>query len=631
MPLHKILLILRKISDKFKKNDLYQDGQNQYSTQRNGFKKFLTLRQIKYLPKFLSLKEKMIICAASIIIMICVIMISYLTWKNNLIDKPAHGGVYTEGIVGSPQKINPLYASTNEADRDIASLIFSGLIKFDEEQNIVSDLAKDWFVDEFGTKYTFRLKENIKWPDGKPFTSEDVIFTFGAIQNPDYQSPLRLIFEDVVVEAIDQHTVQFTLPKSFAQFIKNLNVGILPAHLWQDIKPENTLIAELNLKPIGLGPYSFDSYTKDKQGYIKSYTLISNNYYHLNEPFIKQITFKFYPNFELAVDALKNKNIDGLNFLPQNLKESLAARNDINYYSLSLPQYTAIFFNQEKNDLLKINNFRKALDLGIDKDKIISNALSNEAKLITSPILPGVPGYVEEQTNIFDVEQAKKLLNDLGFSKKEIKTEKQIDQDKNTEQITTTTKDVTLYETDASGLSKFLYKDGSEITLTLTIADHPQSIAVAELVQKYWQAIGIKTNLNIIDSKQIQKDIIAPRNFEALLFGEILGSDGDPYAFWHSSQAGENGLNLANFKNSAADELLKKAMEENDETKKADYHTKFKKILAEQIPAIFLYNPNYTYVVANKIKGINLTHIATPEDRLLNIKSWYIKTNKGFK
>ena len=116
-----------------------------------------------------------------------------------------------------------------------------------------------------------------------------------------------------------------------------------------------------------------------------------------------------------------------------------------------------------------------------------------------------------------------------------------------------------------------------------------------------------------------------------MLFGEILGVDPDPYAFWHSSQIDENGLNLANFKNSEADNLLEKARKEAEESKRAEYYSKFQDILIKEIPSIFLYNPKYNYVVSNKIKGIDLIRIVTPTDRLNGIASWYIKTRKGLK
>lgn len=582
-------------------------------------------RQIKYLPKFLSKKEKIVIRAAMLIIAVSLALMGYLFLRDNLVVKPDEGGVYTENVVGAPQYINPLYASIGETDRDLAKLVFAGLVRFDTKQNLVADLAKEWFQDEEGTTYTFQLREDVYWPDEKQFSSQDVIFTFGAIKNEKYQSSIRDNWTGIEVSALDEFTVQFKLPEPFAPFLENLTVGILPAHLWAEILPENATLAELNLKPVGLGPYQFDTFTKDKQGFIKSYTLKRNESYHHGSPYIEKIIFKFQPTFEMAVEALKNKNADGLNFLPQNLAEMLKSRNDLNYYSLSLPQYTAIFFNQEANSELKSIKLREALKLAIDKKIIVSNVLKNEALAIDGPILPGFPGYIEgrplEQS---EVETAKKLLAELGWAKKKVEAAEP-------EDGATTTEEELGVEIDGQGMSKFLYKGDQELLINLTLANQPQAIGVAELIQKFWQAIGVRVNLNIIEANQIQKEVISPRAFEALLFGEILGADPDLYAFWHSSQVAEKGLNLSDFANSQADELLEKIRKEDDMGKKAEYYSQFEEILTREIPAIFLYNPNYSYVVSNKVKGIEVERIVSPADRLSGIEKWYIKTRRGFK
>jgi len=590
--------------------------------------------QVRYLPKFLSSREKAVVIMSALVIFLCLVMIGYLFWRDNIIDKPALGGVYTEAIVGAPQKINPLYASANEADRDLASLIFSGLVKFGPDNGVVPDLAKDWFVDDTETKYTFRLRDDVQWPDGKAFSSEDVVFTFNAIQNSDYQSPLRQGWEGISVRAVDEYTVQFELPEPFTPFLSSLTVGIMPSHLWQDVRPENALLAQLNIEPVGLGPYKFESYSRDKQGYIKTYNLVRNENYHLGQVFIKQVSFKFYPNFELAVDALKNKNTDGINFLPGSLGEFLQSRKDLDYYTPSLPQYTAIFFNQDKNDLLKIKNFRKALLLAIDEEEIISTVLDGQGNIISGPILPGVIGYNSAAPKgEFNIDEAKNLLDSLGWKKIEVKIEQptdEINMDENRNDKSTSTEE-DIIDIDSDGFSNYLYKDGVELSLNLTLADQPQSIAVGEMIQNFWQSVGVRTNLQIIESKQIQKQAINSRDYEALLFGEILGADPDPYAFWHSSQVGAGGLNLANFKNKEVDDLLEKARQETDVDKRAEYYQMFETIIIQNIPAIFLYNPNYTYVVSNKVKGIELDWIVTPTDRLGSISGWYIRTKKGLK
>lgn len=601
----------------------------------------LKWKQIKYIPKFLSPIEKKVIQIAGLIIIICLGLISYLFIKNNVITKPATGGSYTEIIVGTPQYINPIYAPANEADRDLTKLIFAGLLKYNTEHKLIGDLAKEWFLNEDKKTYTFILRDDVYWPDGKQFTSEDVVYTIQAIQNEVYESPLYNRWAGIKVTGVDDFTIQFELPEPYNAFLENTTLGILPAHLWNNILPENAKLAELNIKPIGLGAYSFDTFIKDKQGYIKSYNLVSNKNYHLGTPYIDKITFKFFPTFELAVDNLKQHNADGLNFLPLNLKEFLSTRNDLNYYSLSLPQYTALFFNTENNNLLQNKDIRQALSLLINKEIIVKQVLDGEATVINSPILPGMLGYertTDNQEN--NIEQAKEILAKAGWKYPVESNNKNIentdqnntgnnDDGSNNEEATTTPEKNVEASTDDK--TKYLIKDDKEFIINLTLSNQPQAVAVAEMIQKMWLVAGIKTNLKIVEANQIQKEIIAPRDFEILLFGEILDSSGDLYPFWHSSQITETGLNLTNFKNEAADKLLTDIRTEEDKNVKIELIQKFEKTIIDNIPAIFLYNPNYTYVMSEKIKGMDNKRIVVPDDRLNGIEQWYIKIKKGLK
>ncbi len=619
----KIVSKIEKIGDKT--NTLTTNTEKTNSN--NKFNNFLLKwKQVKYIPKFLSPIEKKTIKIATLIIVISLGIMGYLFIKDNVVTKPTYGGTYAEIIVGAPQYINPIYASANEADRDLVKLIFAGLLKYDENHKLINDLSKEWFLDNNKKIYTFVLRDDVYWPDGKQFTSEDVAFTIKAIQNEIYASPLFNSWSGVNIKIVDEHTIQFILPEPYEAFTDNLTLGILPAHLWSNILPENAKLAELNVKPIGLGPYKFSTFIKDKQGYIKSYNLVSNKNYHLGVPYIDKITFKFLSTFELAVDNLKNHNADGLSFLPLNLKSFLEQRNDLNYYSLSLPQYTALFFNTDKNALLKNKDIRRALKLLINKETIIKQVLGGEAIAVNSPILPGMLGYQKDASNENNtVEQAKKILADAGWQYKKLETTNNDEINKTNDNSSNNNSGIKNDE------NKYLMKDNKELKITLTLSNQPQAIAVAEMIQKMWLAAGIKTDLNIVEANQIQKDIITPRDFEILLFGEILDADGDLYPFWHSSQANTNGLNLANFKNDTADKLLTSIRKETNKNKKIELIQKFEKIIKDELPAIFLYNPNYTYVIANKIKGVTIKRIVTPDDRLNNIKNWYIKTKKGFK
>lgn len=594
-----------------KKNDLAQHDQILVSSLST--KRWPHVKQFKYLPQVVSKNELWVLRLASLVFVLAVIGLlinGYFVWTKMV---PAYSGVYVEGLVGAPKLINPLYAPLNDVDQDLSSLIYAGLVKLDRNRQLVPELAESWQVSSDQKEYTFILRESQKWQDGEEITTDDVVFTVQAIQDPEFKSPLYVNFVDVKTEVIDKRTIKFILKNSFTTFLENLTVGILPVHLWQDVVPANALMADYNLKPIGAGPYQFKSLVKDKLGSIKSYTLESNSNYLPHQPYLKEITFKFYPDFETAVAALKNHNIEGLSYLPPDLKSEVEWRTDLQFNILGLPQYTGLFFNQKNNVALKDLKVRQALAYAINKPEIVAQALKGSGEVIDAPILAGFVGY---NSNIvkydFDLIKARQFLDEAGWK---VVTE-------NNATGTTT------LEVNNSGVRQ---KDKQELKIVLTTVNRPENFRAGQLIQKYWHDIGVKTELKVVEAGQIQGDVIRERNFEVLLFGEIFGFDPDPYPFWHSSQSTANGLNLANFNNKDADRVLEEARQTADLKARNDKYIYFQNILNAELPAIFLFTPKYIYPVANKIKAVGNLNIASPADRFANIEDWYINTKRSFK
>ncbi len=562
-------------------------------------KRLPNFKQLKYLPQVLSVDEKRKVKKLLLVTLIffIILLINFYFTKTEIV--PKSGGNYTEGLVGTLKFINPLYSSLNQVDQDLVKLIYSGLIKIDKEQNLIPDLAESWEISLDQKIYSFNLKKDLVWHDNEPLTIDDVIFTFQSIQNPEFKSPLANNFENIKIEKINDSSLRFILDEPYTPFLENLTVGILPMHLWQEVVPSNALLADYNLKPIGSGIYKFKSLSKDKLGNIKNYSLIKNKKYYENPAYLEEIIFKFYPDFNSAVDALNNHNINGISYLPKELKSELNLRKDIHFYNLQIPEYTALFFNQANNPVLKDLNIRKALAYSLDKQELINQALKMNGQVIDAPILPGSIGF---NPNIFkyefDLTKAEELLNNSGY----LKTED----------------------------SPFRKKGDDELKVVLTTVNNKENSNVANLIQKMWQLAGIKTEINLVEPGLIKSEVIKNRAFEILLFGEVVGSDPDPYPFWHSSQAGEAGFNLANFINQEADKILEDARKISDPQKRHDKYIHFQNILNQSLPAIFLYTPSYVYPVVNKIKGIDTKNIITSSDRFSNIQNWFIKTKRAF-
>ena len=576
-------------------NDREEDVNQKILSKLNP-KKIPSWSQLKQLPKILNKQEKIKLVVALAIFLLSTFGLATNQYIKNSIIVPDEGGTYTEGLIGAPNLINPILA-TSDVDRDLVRLLFSGLMKYDETGNLVPDLANNYTIDAEQKTYTFELRSNIYWHDGEPITVDDIIFTIERIKNPEYKSPFKNSFNGIVVNRINDQTVQFVLTQPFTPFLSILTVGILPEHLWYSIPDFGAQLAELNKKPIGSGPYKFQSLTKEASGNIKNYTLEAYDEYHLNRPYIDQLIFKFYPDFEVAAAALQNKNVDGLIYLPKSYKEDIKNK-EVVLKNLQSPQYSAVFFNPEENSLLDDVKIRQALALAIDKQKILTEALNNDGQIIHSPILPGMLGYDAEIKDVaYSPEEATQIFDTLGWKIEENQV--------------------------------FRQKDEAELDIKLTTVDQEENVKTVSIIKENWESIGIKTELEIISKNKILQEVIEPRNYQILVFGEIINISSGPYPFWHSSQNEYPGLNLSVLANKNIDQYLEEIRQANNDVAKLEPLKNFQTKLLEQHFAIFLYNPSYTYPVGRKLKGLeNLNFVNLPADRFSNIHSWFLKTKR---
>jgi len=329
--------------------------------------------KLKHLPKILPDQELKIFNSLLAVFILSIFGLLAGIFLKITIATPQAGSSYTEGIIGRPRLINPLYSDNNTADRDLVKLTYAGLVKFDGEK-IIPDLADKWEISPDQKSYTFFLKQGITWPDGKPFDAQDVVFTIKAIQNPKYQSSLLASFNGIKIEALDQTAVKFTLSKPLTPFLESLSVGILPKHIWENIPVEAISLTDFNIQPLGLGPYKFKKLVKNKFGTIHSYFLERNENYHLGKPYIKTLAFRFYDTVDESLEGLQRNEVEGISFLPQRLMTDFKPKST-NIHTFQLPQYTAVFFNTSASSHVADITIRKALSLAVDKKKILQEAI----------------------------------------------------------------------------------------------------------------------------------------------------------------------------------------------------------------------------------------------------------------
>jgi len=611
----------------------FKSGQNQIDLDKKlvfslAKSRWPNFKQLKYVKKYLSRAERLTVGSCLMIIVFSSLFLAVRFYNTHLEVIPADGGEYVEGVIGSIKYINPLYSSVSDIDSDIASLVYSSLFRRGENAQLVNDLAISHEISQDGKQYTVKIRSGAVWHNGGALTADDVIFTFEAIKNSRYQSPLRAGFTGVAIEKVDNQTVKFNLTEPYAAFLDLLTFGILPQEAWQQIDPASASLAELNLKPVGSGRFKFKSLVKDKSGNIRAYNLIRNDNYYGQPAHISSISFKLFGNIAEAISALNSNLIGGISYLPDQEKSEVVAQDSLNFYRLSLPKISAIFFNSKASLALMDKRVRQALAYAVDKNKIVSEVMAGDARVIDGPILPESFAYNDNFKKYnYDTATSSRLLADAGWKIAEIKTE---DINKAKEDLNSNDEVVkkTAQAKINMGVGSWLLKDNNYLTIELATVDNPEYSRTAKLIAEFWLKINVKTKINLEPANQIQAGVIQTRNFAALLYGEIIGADPDPYAFWHSSQIGPNGSNIADYSNKEADKLLEEGRLTNDQKIRREKYKRFQEILAEDEPAIFLYSSNYTYVQSKNIKGFNIKSIILPSDRFTDINQWYMKTGK---
>lgn len=541
---------------------------------------------IKSLFQHLSFLEKLIV-----IILILVIIFSAAALIKQKIgpgsNAPAFGGIYAEGEVGQPGPLNPLFADS-DAERDIASLLYAGLLKYNDKHELVGDLIDKWEVAEDGKDYKFTLKNNIFWSDGQPITVEDIFYTITLTKSPDYTGPMKSLFTDVAGSKTNDREFELRLNKPYAPFINSLTLKILPSHVWKDVPIKNIALADLNQKPISSGPFVMNQAVRSS-GKISEIVFQPNEKYFDAKPFIESLSLKFFEKEEDLVNKIRSQEIMGGVVYDPSQSVSRFSRVAIN--KIKLPQYVALFFNQKNSPILAEKAVRDAIGKTINKDAIIKDVYSGNAEEIGGPILPGYLGY-EKQDVAYSPNDARTELGQAGWVMNDKTQEKQ----------------------------------GKKLQFSITTVDDSQYVKTAQEIAKQLADIGMTVDVKKISSASIPQEIIKQKNYEALLFGENIGADPDVFNFWHSSQIA-SGYNLALFENAEADKLLEEARQTIDTNLRGNDYKRFQEILASKVPAVFLYRPYASYLISKKIQGVVIPEqLNNASERFDNINQWYIKT-----
>jgi peptide/nickel transport system substrate-binding protein len=526
--------------------------------------------------------------------------------RSYMLDIPAYGGSFIEGVDGTtPRFINPILSlSDSTSEKDLTKLVYSGLMRIGKQDNLIPDMAEKYTISEDNKTYTFTLKNNLTWSDGKPITADDVVFTIKTIQDPAIRSPQKNAWEGVVVEKVDIKTVKFTLTQPYALFLENTTLGIIPKHIWGVLTPEQFFYSSYNAKPVGSGPFKITNIQQNASGIPESYTLVPFDDFVLGKPYLNSITFKFYPNYEKLIAGYQAGEFSSVAAISPESAVALK-KNNVQIVSTPLPRIFSVFFNQNQQGLFIDKAVRQSLDLATDKDQIIKDVFFGYATKIDGPLPPNTLGFQKEDAEEISItarlEQAQEILAKNGWT----------------------------INKDTGVMEKIVKKKPTEILeFSLSVSSNPEMKKVAEILKENWQKIGAKVTIKTYEEGDLLQAVIRPRKYDALLSGEIIGQNPDLYAYWHSSQRLDPGLNMSIYASVETDKLLEQARTESSESKRIEIYAKFLDIIHKDTPAIFLYSPNFIYVLPKDIHGINLSGISILSDRFANAYEWYSKTQK---
>ncbi|MBM4426929.1 MAG: peptide ABC transporter substrate-binding protein, partial [Chloroflexi bacterium] len=422
-----------------------------------------------------------ILVVAVTLVIVALLLLSQQPVSVVTLPEAAPGGIYTEALVGSMGRMNPMLDWNNSVDRDINRLLFSGLVKFDSRGLPQPDLADSWGASSDGTIYNFSIRQNAVWHDGQPVTSDDVLFTVELIKSSGSLFPqdIKELWSQIEVKRLDDKTFQFKLPEPFAPFLDYATFGILPKHILESIPADQLASAEFNLNPIGSGPYKFERLLTSG-GQITGVVLAANEAYFIRPPFVEQVVFRFYPTSAAAFDAYKRGEVIGIGQISNDILEAALQEPSLSVYTSRLPQMGLVFLNLNNPSVsfLQNENVRRALLLGVNRNIIVSHILKGQAIIADSPILSGSWAYYEEIEKFpYDPDAAMQLLKAEGF-------------------VVPAGSDVRA-------------KDGQPLTFSLVHPNDEIHTLIAQSIQADWALIGVRIDLQPVAYDALVNDYLA--------------------------------------------------------------------------------------------------------------------------
>ncbi|MCI0454983.1 MAG: peptide-binding protein [Candidatus Dadabacteria bacterium] len=486
--------------------------------------------------------------------------------------EPVEGDWLIYHLSAEPGTLNPITATDAYESTINSGNVYETLVKRDNETlEIIPLLADRWEISDDKLVYTFFIKKGIKWHDGVPFTSHDVVFSFEKIMDPKVDAPaLRSYYKEIrKVQAVDDHTVRFTYARPYflaLEFCGGMNV--VPKHIFEK-GDFNT--NPFGRHPIGTGPYRFLRWDTGKEIILER-----NESYWGEKPNIKRIIFKIITDSTVTLQVLKRGEIDFSGLTPIQWSRQTSSERFLKHFqklSYFTPNYSFIGWNMN-TPFFRDKRVRTAMTYLVNRNLILEKILYNLGEIVTNPFYINSPEYDKSIKPFpFNPLMAKRLLDEAGWM-----------------------------DHDGDGLRD---KDGVKFDFEFLLpSGSVTGEQISTILKEELKKVGIKMNIRRVEWAIFTKQL-DERKFDAVTLSWAMGVESDPYQIWNSSQA-ERGSNFVGFKNKEADLLMEQARTEFDRKKRIELYKKFAEIIYEEQPYTFLFCRKSTVALQRRFKGVKV-------------------------
>lgn len=510
---------------------------------------------------------------------------------------------YREALIGRVQRLNPILVSLNPVDHDISSLIFEGLTRINEYGEPVPGLAKSWVISSDGLEYVFRLRDDIFWQDGLPFTVADVIFTIGLMQSTDFPGDKNLgaFWRTVEIQPLDTHLVRFRLTQSFGKFLEALSIGLLPEHALRGTTAAQIATHPINLNPIGTGTYQLEALRTEGNQIVGVDLRVAPVYRQRPEGqagfAIERLSFRLYNTFEEALTAFNSGDIDGLAGRDRTERAALLTLPASRVHTTLEPIVGALIFNwaNEQTRFFREQRVRVGLQTGLDRTLLVDRHLGNMAVGADSPLIPGswayLPGLPWPTPN---VNTARELLAAANLRRGSTEA---------TEEVS---------------------PSGILFSFSILVPDDPKLANMAQEIAAQWSQLNIGVSVEAVDQATYEARLDNSEFGAAIVELSLAGSaDPDVYPFWDADQY-PDGKNYGGVDDRRIAEELERARSESSSINRKIRYERFQQDFIARAIAIPLYYPLYTYVTSTRVEGVQLGFTASPSSRFNTIRDWTI-------